>query len=49
MFLHLISKACFTVFAAGLEETRCELLDFLDNLGSNLQKEGIACWLCLIE
>ena len=39
MYLFLISKGYYTVYAAGKGPDHCELLEFLQGVGSNLQKD----------
>jgi phage-related protein len=40
MVLFEIAKAGFTLYAIGKNEQFCQLLDFLDSIESNLQKDG---------
>lgn len=40
MVLFEIAKAGYTLYAIGKDEQYCQLLDFLDTIGSNLQKDG---------
>jgi phage-related protein len=39
MYLFIISKGFYTVCAAGREPDHCELLEFLQGIGANLQKD----------
>ena len=39
MYLFIVSKGFYTVCAAGREPDHCELLEFLQDLGPNLQKD----------
>jgi phage-related protein len=48
MILFEIVKAGYAIYAIGKDEHYCQLLDFLDTIGSNLQKDGDAV-LALLE
>ena len=39
MYLFLISKGLYTVYATSKERDQCELLEFFESLGPNLQKD----------
>jgi len=40
MVLFEIAKGGYTVCAIGRDKQHCQLLDFLSNIGQNLQKDG---------
>jgi len=40
MILFEIAKAGYALYAIGKDEQHCQLRDFLDTIGSNLQKDG---------
>lgn len=40
MVLFEIAKTQFTLYAIGKDDQHCQLLDFLESIGSNLQKDG---------
>ncbi len=39
MYLLLISKGLYTVYATSKEDDQCELLEFFESLGPNFQKD----------
>ena len=45
MILFEICHALYKVFAIGTSPDQCQLLDFLSELGANLQKMVIESWL----